>query len=367
MIIPRLKSKSFLWPTLLWLAFALSMLLLLQSGPTKYDSLMRTLIQWDARLYLSIARDGYEMFPCDYDPSYICGNVGWFPMYPLVGSIVGSVGLDHRWAVLGLSWLALWLALLLMYRLVAMKWGDRVALFSLVFMLLFPASLYFLTAFPYALFLVLVLLVFYLLETKRYAWLALPCACLAVTYPSGIVVTLPLVWVLVSSWGKLSSKQRLSLIAAVAAVGSALLLYCLYYWYRFDDFFLYLRFQSQSYYAHQATFPLWTIGRSLVELPWSSPVGLMLLFTIATSALFYSRKLPGWWQAFMFGLLLFTPTVGTTDCYYRHILVAFPMFVMVALAWHDPRRRWLLPAYVVACLILMLTTYLPSYRAGGLM
>ena len=45
MNISRLKSKSFLWPTALWLAFVFVILLLLQTGPTKYDSLVRTLIQ----------------------------------------------------------------------------------------------------------------------------------------------------------------------------------------------------------------------------------------------------------------------------------------------------------------------------------
>jgi len=367
MNIPRLQNKSFLRPTVLWLAFVLSMLLLLQSGETKYDSLMRMLIQWDARLYLSIARDGYEMYPCEYNPSYICGNVGWFPMYPLVGSIVASVGLDHRLAMLGLSWAALWLAMLLLYRLVAKKWDDRTALLTLICMLLYPGSFYFLTAFPYAMFLLLVVLVFYLVETRRYGWLALPCAMLAVTYPSGIVVLLPLLWILVSSFKELSPKERFSLIGGVVAVGLALLLYCLYYWYRFDDFFLYFRFQAQSYYAHQAAFPLWTIGRSLIEFPWSNPVSLMLLFAIATAALFYSRRLPGWWQVFMFGLLLFTPTVGTTDCYYRHIVAAFPLFVMVALKWQNRRRRWLAPVYAVVCLALMFWVYLPSYRAGSLM
>ncbi len=367
MNISRLKSKSFLWPTALWLVFVVVILLLLQTGPTKYDSLMRTLIQWDGRLYLSIARDGYEMFPCEYNPAYICGNVGWFPMYPLLGRIIGWSGLDHRLALLGLSWVLLWLAMLVLYRIVADKWNHRTAVLTLVCMLLFPGSFYFLTAFPYALFLALAVLALYLLETKRFGLLAIPCGLLAVTYPSGVVIALPILWVLISSFKKLSPKERLSLVGALAAIGLALLLYCLYYWWRFDDFFLYLRIQSQSYYAHQASFPLWTIGRSLVELPLTSPVSLMLLFSIITTALFFTRKLPGSWQVLMFDLLLFTPTLGTTDCYYRHIVVAFPLFLMVALAAQHRRRRWLLPIYAVICLVLTLTVYLPAYRAGMLM
>jgi len=366
MNIPAVKSKSFLWPTALWLLFVVAMMLLLQSGQPKYDNLLRTLIQWDGRLYLSIARDGYEMYPCDYDPSYICGNIGWFPLYPLVGSIIARSGLDHRRVMIGLSWVCLWLAMLVLYRLIKRRFNERTALLTLVCLLLYPGSFYFLTAFPYAMFLLLAVLVFYLLETKRYALLALPCGLLALTYPSGVVIVLPLLWRLTASFRELSKRERFQLAGAIAAVGLALFLYGLYYWYSFGDFFLYFRFQAQSYYAHRAAFPLWTIGRALAELPWGSPVVLTLLLAIGVIAVFYSRKLPGEWQSFMFGILLFTPTVGTTDCYYRHIVVAFPLFVMVAMA-AEGRRRWLLPVYAVVCVLLLVLVYLPLYRSGSLM
>lgn len=110
-----LKSKSFQLPTLLFVAFVLTFLTLLQTGPTKYDSLLRTLIQWDGRLYLSIARDGYELFPCGDDPSHLCGNVGWFPMYPLVAGLLARFGLEYRHALLAVTWLSLWLALLTLF------------------------------------------------------------------------------------------------------------------------------------------------------------------------------------------------------------------------------------------------------------
>ena len=367
MIISRLKSKSFLLPTLLWLLFLLSFLILMQTSHTKFDSLLRTLIQWDGRHYLSIARDGYEVYPCGWDPTYICGNAGWFPMYPLTASLLSRVGLEHRYALLAVSWLSLWLALLVLYRLVERRFGDRVALVSLICLLLFPGSFYYLTAFPYALYLLLAVMALYLLDTGQYRWLALPCAVLAVTYPSGVVVAMPVLWVLLTRFRQLSRADKISLAAAPIAMGLALLTYCLYYYWRFDNFFLYFTIQSQSYYAHEPTFPLWTIARSLIDLPWNSPVALILLLVVATAGLFYTKKLPGPWQVYMFSLLLFTPTAGTTDCYYRHIVVAFPLFVMVALTDTGSRRKWLLPVYVVVCLVLIFSVYLPAYKAGVLM
>ena len=63
-----LKSKSFLWPTILTIVFILVYSFLLQAGQPKYYELTRTLIQWDCQHYLSIARDGYEKFPCGWNP-----------------------------------------------------------------------------------------------------------------------------------------------------------------------------------------------------------------------------------------------------------------------------------------------------------
>lgn len=362
-----LKSKSFQVPTLLFLAFVLTFLTLLQTGPTKYDSLLRTLIQWDSRLYLSIARDGYELFPCGDDPSHLCGNVGWFPMYPLAAGLLARFGLEYRYALLTVTWLSLWLALLMLFRLVARRFGERAAFISLICLLLFPGSFYLLTGFPYAFFMLLLAAALYLLDTENYRWLALPCCLLCVTYPSGLVIGLPVVWVLATKYKQISQTDRNSLITTVVAMGATLLAFCFYYYWRFDDFFLYFTFQSQSYYAHEITFPLWTIIRSLHALPWSHPVALILMFVIVVTVLFYSRKLPRTWHILMFGLLLFTPSAGTTDCYYRHIVVAFPLFVMVALAVTGPRRRWLLPLYIVVCLILTFTVFLPAYKAGALM
>lgn len=366
-----LKSKSFLVPTALWILFLCVVLVLLGSGDTRHDYLWRTLIQWDGQHYLSIARDGYIMHPCPEEPSLICGNVGWFPLFPLVARGVGQltrlVGMDMRWTILLTGFLCFWLALLVLYRLVEKRFGGRAATISIIALMLFPASFYYATAFPYALYLLLAVLTFRFLDTKEYLAAAVPAGLLAVTYPSGIVIGLPILWALVSDWSHRSTRERISLAAAGAAIGIALLAYGLYYWIQFDNFMLYVQFQSKPYYAHEPAFPLVPVAKSLLNLPAAHPVFIMLVFAIATTALFYTRKVPVGWQLYLFGVLLFTPTFGTTTCYYRHIVVAFPLFVMIGLAADSPRRKWLLPVYAAAGLILMWTVYLKYYKLGMLM
>ncbi|HWR83358.1 MAG TPA: hypothetical protein VN285_08645 [Candidatus Deferrimicrobium sp.] len=358
-------------PTIFWVAFVLGYVVLFKTGNPKYYSLGRMLTQWDGQHYLSIARDGYEKYPCAQRPGYTCGNVGWFPFYPLVGRAVGFVfglfGLDFTVAMPATSWLALWLALLALYRLVERQFGDRPAAVCIGTLLLFPTSFYYITSFPYSLFLLLAVCSLGLLQSERYGLLALPIACLAVTYPSGVVIGIPILYTVIVKWRHLGARQKLALFASLAAIGAALVLYAAYYWWKFDDFLLYLHYQEQSQYAHRITVPLLPMIDSLRHWSWKDPAVIMLIFVSVTMAIFYSRRVPVSWMLLMFGIILFTPTMGTMMCYYRHVVVAFPLFVMAGLAWESRRRRYLLLPYAIVAAVLTWTVYLFYYKAGMLM
>jgi len=366
-----LKSKSFLIPTVVLVGFIMIVLTALSIGERKPYSMARMLIQWDGQHYLSIAREGYQKYPCPDNPALICGNVGWFPVYPLAARAVGTAlrpfGLDMRWGMLATSLLSFWLALLLLYRLIARRFDPRTATFSLIALVSFPTSFYFLTAFPYAFYLLLAVLVFYLLDTTRFLAAVIPAALLAATYPSGVVIGLPILWTLIAGRNRLARREKLSLLASTAAVGLGLLAYGLYYWYRFNDFFLYVHFQSKPYYAHEASFPLAPIIRSLLDLPAAHPIFVMLLFVIATLLLFYRRRLPVAWQLYLFAVLLFTPAAGTTTSYYRHIIVAFPLAIIVGDACSHRYRRWAVMVWFPVALILMWAVFLKNYKLGLLM
>jgi hypothetical protein len=371
MSLTYLKSRGFVVPSCLWAIFAAVYVVLFQVGDRKYYAFLRMLIQWDGQHYLSIARDGYEKFPCPWGSEYICGNIGWLPFYPMLGRLAGwlisFVRADIRVAMIAVSWLTFWLALLAMFRLVEDRFGRRSAFFALLALLLFPSSFYFLTAFPYSLYLLLAVLVFYGIEKEKYAWIVLPSGLLAITYPSGVVIGLPILFTLIANWKKIEAREKLALVAALFAIGFALFLYCCYYWWKFDDFFLYQRYQSQSFYGHQLAIPLVPIAKSLMYRTSDDPMFVILLFTLATVVLFYSRKVPAAWHIFMFGILLFTPTFGTTWCYYRHIVVAFPLYVMIGASINSRRRKYLWIPYALVSAILTWKVFLAYYKTGVLM
>jgi len=366
--ISAVKSKSFLIPTVLFLLFLALCLIVLQSGNPKYSALRRTLIQWDGQHYLSIADGGYEKFACRENRAQICGNTGWFPFYPMVAKAVALCGIPSTWSLIITSWLAFWMALLMLHRLVAERFDDRAAGFSIVALMLFPGSFYFLTGFPYALALLLMTTGLYLLQRKQYLLLIPVAGALTVTYPTGLLLGLPIAYTLIADWKEHSRQDKVLLLLSPAAMVLALFLYFGYYWLEFDDFFLYRRMQTQSFYGHQLSFPLYVMIRSLFDLHRSDPVFISLLFTIPVAILFYSRKIPVAWQLLMFGVLLFTPTFGNTICYYRHIVLAMPLFVMIGLgAVESGWRRRLFALYAAVALYLNWTVYLFYFKAGMLM
>ncbi|WP_405834598.1 hypothetical protein [Streptomyces sp. NBC_00105] len=60
--------------------------------------------RWDSAHYLSIAKTGYEMFWCrDRYPNLrdvMCGNVAWFPGYPMSVRAVSATGLSYEMSAL---------------------------------------------------------------------------------------------------------------------------------------------------------------------------------------------------------------------------------------------------------------------------
>jgi hypothetical protein len=63
--------------------------------PGEKPNFIEAFSQWDGAWYLSIATDGYQ-WPGSLD---IQSNVVFFPLYPLLGRIVGWLVADARWGL----------------------------------------------------------------------------------------------------------------------------------------------------------------------------------------------------------------------------------------------------------------------------
>lgn len=144
-------------PALAWIAASLLTWAVARASDVAYWSIAAR-ERWDSTHYLSISRDGYEMFRCWDRPGYraagfpdvLCGNVAWFPGYPVVVRAVAATGLSTDAAAIVVSELAL------LGMFAALWWllGGRTTWTTGLVMALgvvFPGGIYYHEVFPIAL------------------------------------------------------------------------------------------------------------------------------------------------------------------------------------------------------------------------
>ena len=304
--------RIFLWTRLAIWALAAGTVLLFESelnpnrGPWdtprlhQLGAVVDVWARWDSNWYLRIAETGYDW------PS---ATPAFFPLYPLlVGGLGRVLGGEYLLAGLLVSLAACAGAFVLLYRLVEARLGRDDARRTVLYLALFPTSLFLGAVYGESLFLLLAVAVFLLAERGRLGWAAVVAGLALLTRAQGVAL-LPVLGIY--AW-RAGPRGR---AAALLAVPVAMFL----------------------------TFPLvleaW-VGHGLAFLDaqriWERSVAAL-------------GPLGGIVQAIGEG-----DVVGS--------LLAIAMLVLAVLAW-----RWLGPAYgAYAILALVIPMALPSERLGGL-
>lgn len=187
--------------------------------------------KWDATLYQSIARSGYEFFPCAgqsmWGAQTFCGNTGWFPLYPwltkLVAIFVRSVPAAAVLVTAGAFYGVLWLVW--NWLLAGAVTTEKVLL--LAFAAFFPGALYFIVPYPTPLFLLLILLTFKFLLAERYALAGVCGAMGSLAYSSAPALVLTLgIYLLIAHrrWPIARQVRPLLLTCGLTALGYVLFL-----------------------------------------------------------------------------------------------------------------------------------------------
>ena len=152
------------------------------------DVVLSPLARWDAVWYLRIAESGYG----EEDDV----RAAFFPLYPMLSRGLGQLGGGSEAAVLVASYLvslaAFFGALFLLYRLVSLELGERLAGPTLLLLAVFPASLYFGAPYSESLFLLACVGAFYAARTDRWALAGACAAGAAATRSLGVLLLLPL-------------------------------------------------------------------------------------------------------------------------------------------------------------------------------
>jgi Mannosyltransferase (PIG-V) len=136
--------------------------------------------RWDSEWYLRIAESGYDW------PS---STPAFFPLYPLLVGGLGRV-LGDRFLLAGLvvSLVACAAAFVLLHRLVRRRIGAADARRTVLYLALFPTSLFLGAVYGESLFLALALATFVLAERRRMGWAAVAAGLAVLTRAQGVAL-----------------------------------------------------------------------------------------------------------------------------------------------------------------------------------
>lgn len=166
-------------------------------------------LRWDALHYHRIAQEGYH---ADVVSAF-------FPLYPLLGRAAGwLLGGDALGGLLLVSRLAFLLALVVLYRMTAERFGDEPATFAILFAALYPMGVYWFA--PYPLSLALLFSLLSLRWAMKRQWLAAALAGLAAGLTHG--TTIPLALGLLAAWFLQVRKERRAWLLLPAAAAPPL-------------------------------------------------------------------------------------------------------------------------------------------------
>jgi len=310
--------------------------------------------RWDSGFYLNIATEGYA-FPKDH-----FANIAFLPVYPLLvyGAklLVGNVVLG---AVL-VSNLAFWLALIVLYRLAALDFGEEVAARAIFYVAIFPTALFFSAAYTESVFLLLAAGALYAARRGSWGLAALAGLLACATRLVGIV----LVPVLFAEW----AHQRWWGAGAPGAgalaplfVPAGLVSYLIFLQRMFGDPAAYL--QALGAWERQPQ-PFLTAAGSVIQalgnrslddllagnLPLPPLIDLAFIVTFLVIGLVMLRDFRPAYALFVFFGAALPASSGILISMPRYVAVLFPAFIALAV-WG--RREWLDRSIVVVSLLLL--------------
>jgi hypothetical protein len=295
-------------------------------------------VRYDSYLYIDIAKNGYELFPCwtrfeaypQNSPDW-CGNAGWMPLYPYMMKLLMLCGLHEFTAgfiITKLCYLAL-----LFFIFSLLKHQDKTSrTISLLLAGIFPSSIYYASAFPISLTLALIFGTYYFWQKQSYIAANILAFLTPLAYATGFLIGFP--------WGLLT----VILLLKKSSQWKSTCMLCLSICLGFATFFIIQKLNTghwNSFFLIQAKYGhgfhnIWQPIADMIRSIWVSGLNdnwlniqtlvFLMLFVLILVHSFKERNQ----QALFFNL-----------CFI--VYMAFPMLIGTASHSHYRAQSFLLP------------------------
>ena len=315
--------------------------------------------KWDSFWYLDIVENGYSFKGTG--PGNL-SNIVFFPLYPLLLKIISFfLGGNIVLAGWALSSTFLLLALFYLFKLVKEFHPQIDPYLPNIFLLIFPSAFFLNTVYTESLFLFLSLAAFYYTRKQNLLLGGLFGFLASFTRITGILLLLPLTWEYLQKRNfHLRELFRPSFLPLLLTPLGTLLFF-LFHYIRFGDFFLFFRVQywwGRTFTFNQDHF-LFLTNSSIANFT------LDILFVI--TALFVTflvfKKIRVSYGLYMLAIIGVALSTGTLMSIGRYMLVLFPIYILAASIRNKYiQQSWLLISILLLALYTIL--FVNNYWAG---
>ena len=315
--------------------------------------------KWDSFWYLDIVENGYSFK--ETGPGNL-SNIVFFPLYPLLLKIISFfLGGNIVLAGWALSSTFLLLALFYLFKLVKEFHPQIDPYLPNIFLLIFPSAFFLNTVYTESLFLFLSLAAFYYTRKQNLLLGGLFGFLASLTRITGILLLLPLTWEYLQKRNfHLRELFRPSFLPLLLTPLGTLLFF-LFHYIRFGDFFLFFRVQywwGRTFTFNQDHF-LFLTNSSIANFT------LDILFVI--TALFVTflvfKKIRVSYGLYMLAIIGVALSTGTLMSIGRYMLVLFPIYILAASIRNKYiQQSWLLISILLLALYTIL--FVNNYWAG---
>jgi Gpi18-like mannosyltransferase len=292
--------------------------------------------RWDAGWYLDIAKNGYRFLPGEQS------NVAFFPLYPYVVRLVHiviRVPGDTGWLLVGIivSNTALFVALVYLYRLICLDYDRNTAARAVLYLCVFPTTLFLSAVYSESLFLALVVSAFYYARATRWVTTGLLAAAATLCRPAGLLLVVPLGFEYLSQkefrWRRVGSDCLALFLPPLALAGHLAVLR-----WRFGSWNVISKAEAIEGWNRSLTPPWNTLVYSLQHIGASigyhgafELVFTAILIALATFACFQLRPS---YAIYSVVSVLFVTSWGDLKSAPRFGLVIFPIMILLASLGH---------------------------------
>lgn len=288
---------------------------------------------WDSGWYLDVATRGYSRtLPADALPKFAepgQANYAYFPLYPKLMDVIGTVIGSRYVAGLLISNVALIVAGVFLYRLARLREDHETAINTAKYLFLFPTAFVLSGIFTESLFLALFVCCFYCALRGRWLAVGLLGMALALTRSIGVVAIVPLLYEYLRS-GRFKLRNIRPNILYLALLPGGTLIYACYCYHLTGDFLAFSHVQAA--WGRHFIWP-WEVlldglaGRHLHVVFAAAFITVCLLILTV-----FCRKLGlAYWLIGMYSILIplsNSPEVTQMGSLPRYCLVIFPFYLL---------------------------------------